>query len=98
MMVLTFVFRALRFRAIVLVIVWSNVRLILLPFIAFLYRLIKYLALKLRRFLFVDCYVKYKTGIESVNAYVRQRLEVIVPAPIRAITSVILRGDNKVCF
>ena len=83
-------------RAIALVMLWSNVWLILLPLISFAFRLVKYIANWLQWFITTGCQEKFSDELEPIKTWCGQRLDVIVPTPIRGMTKFILKGDNKV--
>lgn len=78
-------------------VLWSNVRLILLPFIFVLFRLLKWVGW----FVYEsasksDFYQQFRARVRPAEVWLRQRLEVIVPPPIRATLFIILKGDSKV--
>lgn len=86
----------LTYRAIALVMLWSNVWLILLPLISFAFRLIKYIAEWIRWFVTTGYQERFSDELEPAREWLGQRLDVIIPMPVRGMIKFVLKGDNKV--
>lgn len=95
---LTLTLPVLTYRAIALVMLWSNVWLILLPLISFAFRLLKYVSNWLQWFITTGYQEKFSEELAPIRTWCGQRLDVILPAPIRGMTKFILKGDNKVSY
>lgn len=85
-------------RAIVLVLLWSNEWLLLLPLISLAYRVVK----KFVKWLWMAaCGYKEKMysreELEPIRVWCMQRLDVIVPSPVRGMTRFMQKGDTRVC-
>lgn len=81
-----------------LVMLWSNVWLILLPLISFVFRLLKYAIEWVQWFVTSGYQEVASQELESVRVWCEQRLEVLLPTPFRGVISMLLKGDNRVQF
>ncbi|XP_067931613.1 transmembrane protein 245-like [Watersipora subatra] len=85
------------FWSIVVVLLWKNMWLLLIPLISFAFRLVK-MAVE-RVWLATAVYRDWlfrSEEMEAMRTWWLQRIDVIVPAPIRGLTQFMLKGDKKV--